>query len=450
MFTKIIKMSAVTLLSAAMLGSTAYGQVATITDPAMSERIQFAGRGGPVSGELSVVQSQSQVLQFDTNIGHSLISDPEIADIIPMTDRSLYVLGKKKGTTTLTLFDDNKKLLGVFSVNVTHDLAQLKKKLYELAPNEDIQVSQNGDSIVLSGNASSSSVALMAAGLAEQHAPDAVMNAVNTNESQQVMLSVKIAEVQRTASKALGLATNATYNGTDGNLSFISGVLNPEAFVRGLGNHFEGDHSRYGLTLDALEDNGLLTTLAEPNLVAVSGETAYFLAGGEFPIPVGERSSETGGVEVRIEFKEFGVRLSYTPTVIGDTINLVIEPEVSTLDPANGIRLNAITIPGLITRRASTTVELKNGQSFAIAGLLQESFEDRIRQIPGIGSIPILGALARSSSYERKETELLIIVTPYIVEPYEGADYALPTDDARRPSDAELFILGQVEGGVTP
>ena len=128
----------------------------------------------------------------------------------------------------------------------------------------------------------------------------------------------------------------------------------------------------------------------------------------------------------------------------------MIEPEVSTLDPANGIQLNSITIPGLITRRASTTVELKNGQSFAIAGLLQESFEDSVRQIPGIWSIPILGALARSSSYERRETELLIIVTPYIVEPYEGDDYELPTDNVQRPSDAELFILGQTEGGVTP
>ena len=149
-----------------------------------------------------------------------------------------------------------------------------------------------------------------------------------------------------------------------------------------------------------------------------------FLAGGEFPIPVGQNfgggGAAGGASQITIEFKEFGVRLAYTPTVIGDTINLVIEPEVSTLDPLNGIQLNDIAIPGLITRRAATTIELKNGQSFAIAGLLQETFEDTVSQIPGIGSIPILGALARSSSYERQETKLLIIVTPYIVEPYEG------------------------------
>lgn len=448
MYTKILKISTAAVLAAALLETTSLAQIATINDPAMSERIQLTGLGGPVTGEISIAQSQSQVLQFDTDIGHSLIANPEVADIIPMTDHSLYVLGKEKGTTTLTLFDVNKKLLGVFSVNITHDLAQLKKRIYDLAPNENILVSQNGDSIVLSGNASSSSVSLMAASLAEQHAPNAVMNAVKTNESQQVMLSVKIAEVQRSASKALGLATNYSFSGNDGNLSFFSGILNPEAFIAGIANTTEG-RSQIGVTLDALEDNGLLTTLAEPNLVAISGETAYFLAGGEFPIPVGTNSND-GGLDVRIEFKEFGVRLSYTPTVIGDTINLVIEPEVSSLDPANGIILDSITIPGLITRRASTTVELKNGQSFAIAGLLQESFEDRIRQIPGIGSIPILGALARSSSYERNETELLIIVTPYIVEPYEGSDYNLPTDNAQRPTEAELFILGEVEGGITP
>ena len=453
MFTKIIKTNVAAGAIIAALSTSALAQVVTVNDPALNERIELIGQGGPVTGELSIALSQSQVLQFDTNIDHSLIADPDIADIIPITDRSLYILGKERGTTTLTLFDTSKKLLGVFSVNITHDLAQLKKRLYELAPNENIEVRANGESIILSGDATSSSAARMAMNLAEQHAPGAVMNAINTNESQQVMLSVKIAEVQRSASKALGLSATGQHNGTDGTLAFSSGILNPDAFVAGLGVTTEG-RSTFSLMLDALEEKGLLTTLAEPNLVAISGETASFLAGGEFPIPVGQNfgggGAAGGASQITIEFKEFGVRLAYTPTVIGDTINLVIEPEVSTLDPINGIQLNDIAIPGLITRRASTTIELKNGQSFAIAGLLQETFEDTVSQIPGIGSIPILGALARSSSYERQETELLIIVTPYIVEPYEGSDYVLPTDNVKRPQDLELFLLGQVEGGTAP
>jgi len=197
--------------------------------------------------------------------------------------------------------------------------------------------------------------------------------------------------------------------------------------------------------LDALEQKGVLTTLAEPTLVAVSGETANFLAGGEFPVPVAS-AAEDGSIRITIEFKEFGVKLAYTPTVVGDKINLVIEPEVSVLDPQNGIVLNSIEIPGLITRRASTTVDLKNGQSFAIAGLLQEVFEDDVDQIPGLGSIPIIGALARSSSYRKNESELMIVVTPYIVEPVEGDDILTPTDTFKRPTEGDLFLRGAVEG----
>ncbi len=445
---QLLKMGSVGLFGTLACALTpAYGQTTVINDPALNERINLRSHSGPVSGDLTIATNQSQVLQFDAKIGHSLIANPEIADIIPMTDRSIYVLGKEKGTTTLTLFDENKTLLGVFGVNVTHDLAQLKRMLYELAPNEDIQVHSNAGAIVLSGNVSSPSVAQLASNLAAQHSPGAVMNTVQSNASQQVMLSVKIAEVQRTASKALGLSSRTFFNDGRDSLGFVSGLLNPEAFASALGRVRVGEFD-VDLLFDALEDNGVLTTLAEPNLVAVSGETAYFLAGGEFPIPVSERAEEDGRTNIGIEFKEFGVRLSYTPTVIGDTINLVIEPEVSALDPNNGIRFSNITIPGLVTRRAATTVELKNGQSFAIAGLLQESFEDRIRQIPGISSIPILGALARSSSYERKETELLIIVTPYLVEPIESSDIELPTDNFQRPSDIDLFIGGQVEMGV--
>ena len=423
----------------------ANAQVATMNDPSLNERIQLLGQGGPVSGEFSIASGKSQVLQFDTEIDHALISNPAIADIIPMSDRSLYVLGKNNGKTSLTLFDEDRDLLGVFGVNVTYDLDQLRRRIYELAPESDISIRTNGDSIVLSGSAASPAISSMAMSLAEQHAPGKVMNAISVSQSQQVMLSVKIAEVQRTASKALGLSANAFFNNGRDSLNFFSGVFNPESFAQGIGTIRVGEFD-IDILFDALEDQGILTTLAEPNLVAMSGETAYFLAGGEFPVPVAEDASNNR-TTITIEFKEFGVKLAYTPTIIGDNINLIIEPEVSTLDPTNGIQLTNIVIPGLVTRRASTTVELKNGQSFAIAGLLQETFQDRVRQIPGLGSLPIIGALARSSAYERNETELVIIVTPYIVEPTENIDYTLPTDKVVRPTDAELFIGGIVEQG---
>ncbi len=445
------------IATAALLGTAVLpvqAQVTTMDDPSLSERIRLSPTGQPVSGNVSIAAGQSQVLHFDAPIAHSLIADPDVADLVPMSDQSLYVLGKKTGMTTLTLFDAGKRLRGVFKVNVDHDLAALKKSLYDLAPNENIEVRSNGDSVVLSGSASSPAIANMARQLAEQHGVQSVMNAVDTGASRQVMLQVRIAEVERSVSKRMNLSSGARYPNSgavpDGDhlLSLQSGVLDIESFVNGLATFELGDFN-IDVFYDALEEQGLITTLAEPNLVAMNGETAYFLAGGEFPIPVGE-DTQNGGSRIRIEFKEFGVKLAYTPTIIGDKISMKVEPEVSSLDPNNGIVLNFITVPALITRRASTTVELKNGQSFVIAGLLQDRFESELQGIPGISSIPILGALARSPGYARRETELMIIITPFFVEPYEGSDYVLPNDFANRPSDADLFLGGIVERGRTP
>ena len=434
------------LLAAFSLPISTQAQVTTISNPTLNDKVELNTSNGPVAGNIEIAMGKSRVLQFDRKVGHSLIANPEIADIIPMTDMSIYVLGKTKGITSLTLFDENQSLLGVFDVNISHDMGALKHRIYELAPNEQIDVRTNGDSIVLSGKASSPAIAAMAQELAEQHAPGKVLNVIETSKSQQVMLSVRIAEVERSISKELGLKYSTFFEDVEG-LGVLNGLLDPSKFANGVLEHNFGLNSNINtnIILDALEENGVLTTLAEPSLVAVSGETAHFLAGGEFPVPVAS-NAQGEGTTVTIEFKEFGVKLAYTPTVIGDTINLVIEPEVSVLDPNNGITLNNIVIPGLVVRRAHTTVDLKNGQSFAIAGLLQESFEDTVSQIPGIGNIPILGALARSSKYKKKETELLIIVTPHIVEPIEETNITLPTDNFIRPSDSEIFFEGKTEG----
>ena len=428
--------------------SVSTAQVTTVADPSLNDRISLASYAGPVSGSIDVASGKSRVLQFDTAVGHTLIADPGIADLIPMTDQSIYVLGKKKGTTSLTLFDKEQNLLGVFDLNVSHDLAGLRQRLYQIAPNERIEVRANGDSIILSGNVSDSGTAATAAKMAEQLAPGMVLNTLQAPKSQQVMLKVKIAEVQRSTSKALGLSTNAFFNNGSESLRFLSGFINPQAIAQGTATFRLGDVD-IAMLFDALEEKGVLSTLAEPTLVAVSGETANFLAGGEFPIPVGgsvEQDEDSSNRTTTIQFKEFGVRLSYTPTIIGDTISLVVAPEVSVLDPANGIQANGFVIPALVTRRAKTTVELKNGQSFAIAGLLQESFEDNVAQMPWFGNIPIIGALARSTDFQKRNTELVIIVTPYIVEPHEGSDYTLPTDNLVLPTEQDLFMNGTLEG----
>ncbi|NNC36216.1 MAG: type II and III secretion system protein family protein [Hyphomonadaceae bacterium] len=429
--------------------SISSAQVTTIADPSLNDRISLVSYAGPVSGSIDMASGKSRVLQFDTAVGHTMLADPSIADLIPMTDQSIYVLGKNKGTTSLTLFGKEQNLLGVFDLNVSHDLAGLKQRLYQVAPNERIEVRSNGDSIILGGQVSDPSVAATAVRMAEQIAPGKVLNIIASPKSQQVMLRVKIAEVQRSTSKALGLSTNAFFNNGAETLSFLSGVLNPSSFAAGSAQ-FQLGEVNMNMFFDALEEKGVLSTLAEPTLVAVSGETANFLAGGEFPIPSGGSVviAEDGASDrtVRIQFKEFGVKLAYTPTIIGDTISLVIAPEVSVLDPANGIQANGFVIPALVTRRAKTTIELKNGQSFAIAGLLQETFEDNVAQIPWFGNIPIIGALARSSDYQKRKSELVIIVTPYIVEPHEGSDYTLPTDNLVMPSESEIFINGEVEG----
>ena len=206
-------------------------------------------------------------------------------------------------------------------------------------------------------------------------------------------------------------------------------------------------------TLNALEQKGAVTTLAEPTLVALSGETASFLAGGEFPIPVAQDSSGagTGSIAITVEFKPFGVSLAFTPTVLADgVINMVVAPEVSSIDPTNSVVINNLRIPGLQTRRAKTVVELRDGESFAMAGLLRKDFQDTVRQFPILGSLPIIGTLFRSTNFQKEDTELVIIVTPRLVRPVRAAAMKVPTDRVTPPAEMELFTLGRTDNGVTP
>ncbi len=413
------------------------------------EVINLSSSGSPYIDEITVPSGKSMVLRFDMPVSEASVGNPDTADIVPLTDQSVYILGKQRGSTNLTLVGPNKRVLGVIDVQVSYDTLNLKRRLHDMLPGEPIEVRANGDSVVLSGKVSSNSAMTRALQIAEPFAAGKVVNALELGASQQVMLKVRFAEVERTASKALGISTNALFD-DDSIDGLRSNFVNPTliesdsfAFLR---DTFQIGDASIDVLLDALEQRGMATILAEPTLIALSGQPASFLAGGEFPVPVGS-TAEDGGVRIQIEFKEFGVRLAFTPTVIGEKISLLVAPEVSELDPQAGIELNDVVIPGLKTRKASTTVELKNGQSFAIAGLMQKNFLDDLDQMPGASSVPILGALMRSARYKRDETELAIIITPYIVEPVDDGSLRLPTDDVTLPHEFELFALGRTEGG---
>jgi pilus assembly protein CpaC len=283
------------------------------------------------------------------------------------------------------------------------------------------------------------------------------------------MLEVRFSEMSRGAAKQLNINHSFVNDsgkfvggigdvGSKGAAAIVSGgtvdltPLTNGAGVLGRLTEFAG--LNIASALDALERKGLATTLAEPTLIALSGETASFLAGGEFPIPVAQSSSGgtdgTGGSNaITVEFKPFGVSLGFTPTVLDDgIINLVVQPEVSSIDPSASVTINGLTVPGLQTRRASSTLELRDGQSFALAGLLRKDFQDTVRQFPILGSLPIIGALFRSSGFQKSETELVIIVTPRLVKPMRAEDVRLPTDRVAPPHELDLFLMGRTDKAV--
>jgi pilus assembly protein CpaC len=308
------------------------------------------------------------------------------------------------------------------------------------------------DGIVLSGQVSSTAKLDRALDLANRYAPDRVSNLMVVGGTQQVMLKVRFAEMNRTITKNLSssvtFADGGRFGGESGTL-LGSGVNDGLFDYRGgiaAGVQFGGSIGglEFGVLLEALEAKGMVRTLAEPNLTALSGQEAKFLAGGEFPVP-GE--SDSGGIT--IEYRPFGVEMNFTPVVVDkDIINLTINAAVSSLDTANGFDPgNGAVIPAFKRRETSTTVEMRDGESFAIAGLLQDDFRDANSQIPWIGDLPVLGALFRSSEYQRAQTELVIIVTPHLVTPVAGEALALPTDRVRIPTERELFLFGDVAKG---
>jgi len=444
-----VRLSKATRASAMALAGLALVVGPLAAAPAAAQTAATAG-----SVELVVPAGKSQVLEIPSAYSDLMIANPEIADVLPLSSRSVYVVGKKLGSTALTVYGPGKRLIAATNIVVSADVDGLKTRLNELLPAErDITVRPANESVVLSGTVSSAPVLQRALALAETYAPGKVVNMMGVEGVQQVMLSVRFVEMQRTAAKGLRSNVAGTYFtgngdnqisvGTGDTLVNAAGAL-IDSFGAAAGS-FTGADGDLTLLIDALESKGVVKTLAQPNLVAMSGDTASFLAGGEFPIPVAQ-DSDSGRTTITVEFKQFGIALAFTPTVLKDgLINLVVNPEVSSIDETNAVTTSGLRIPGIKVRRANTTVELRDGESFTIAGLMAEDYRNDIRQYPLLGDLPVLGALFRSSGYQRSETELVIVVTPHLVTP-RRAVAATPADKFVPPSDFELFLLGTQNG----
>jgi len=447
-----------------------------VQTPEVQKKVKPAGQKKPDSiyhveskGErldVKVTIHKTETIDIAYPFTEALVGNAEVADVVPLTDRSIYIVGKKVGVTRLTLLDASKRMMGIIDVEVTYDLGGLRSRIRENGEMSGIKVSSVNGKLLLTGIAVDAVAMQQVLLLAEQIAPGDVTNAMKVAAPQQVMLEVRFIEADRTASRALGVNATIAGNRAIGvtgaeNTSGTVGVDGDGDLVNGLVNNLAGGLASNavpfgsligrvlagGTTADifvkALEERGLARRLAEPNLVALSGDTASFLAGGEFPFPV-----SSDGDKISVEFKKFGIGLAFTPTVLSaGQINLKIEPEVSELDSTNYIKVGKnIEIPSLIVRRASTTVELRDGQSFAIAGLLQSTSIKNQRQLPWLGDVPVLGALLRSAAWQKRETDLVIIVTPRLVKPkVPGQKLVTPLDSHLPSNDKEFFLRGQQE-----
>ncbi|MEO0938686.1 MAG: type II and III secretion system protein family protein [Pseudomonadota bacterium] len=444
------------LMKATLLGLTLTVAPLAITAPAQADTLRVVKQG--TARTLEVPMNRAVVVESDTPFAELSIANPAIADISSLSDRTIYVLGKAPGLTTLTLLDANGRLITNVDVRVAADVSEFKERLRQILPGEKIEVRTANDGIVLSGTVSSAARLSRALDLAERYAPERVSNLMSVGGVQQVMLKVRFAEMERTVSKSLSssLALSGSVLGGDLGIEGESGTfldgdnsitppitVTPEsegAILFG----FNAGNLQVGLLLEALEQKGVVRTLAEPNLVALSGQEAKFLAGGEFPIPVAQDNDT-----ITIEFKPFGIGLNFIPTVVDkDLINLQLEASVSSVDPANSIDTGGIAIPAFATRRTSSTVEMRDGESFAIAGLLQDDFTDVAGQVPWLGDVPVLGTLFRSANYQRSQSELVIIVTAHLVTPTRGEALALPTDRVKPPSERDLFLFGRTAAGT--
>ncbi|MEC4560895.1 type II and III secretion system protein family protein [Pseudomonas inefficax] len=449
-----------------------------------------AGYSAMPAANTNIVQVpiyKSRTISTRTPVRKISVGNPDIADILITSPTQLYLLGRSLGTTNVLLWDSNNRLIETMDVEVVHDLTGLKTKLHQLLPEENIEVFSAQGALVLRGQvrsagamdtamkvaktyAAQTSSVVQGKGEAAEAAPAQsleVINLLSVGGSQQVMLEVKVAEMQRSLIKNLNVRFNAL--GSSGNWSgggFNNGqglgltpgggsILSPGSLIgggKGLFAQFLSDDFLFNVVLEASKDNGSAKVLAEPTLTTLTGQQAEFISGGEFPIPITEDDGIT------IEYKEFGVGVKFLPVVLDSgRINLNLNVSVSELSNVNSLvldtGLNSIlgdgvtqVIPSLTKRSAESTVELGNGQTIAIAGLISENTRDFVSRFPGLGDLPILGHLFRSQSFINGETELVILVTPHLAKPVDAKAVRLPTEKFVEPSDLDFYLLGKTKG----
>jgi pilus assembly protein CpaC len=397
---------------------------------------------------------KSIAIDLPADIKDVLVADPKIANAVIRTSRRVYIIGVAIGQTNIFFFDAEGRQIAGFDIAVTRDLNGVRGALRQTFPNADIRIEGVGaDGIMLSGTAASPSEAQQAFDLASRLVGDGtkVVNGINVRGRDQVMLKVTVAEVQRDVIKQLGidLSGSATY----GSGTFTYGVSNPfSATGQALStNAFTAGMRNLSVTLRAMERAGVVRTLAEPNLTAISGETATFMAGGSFPVPSGLQCSPPPVVQCQtsIEFKKFGVSLVFTPIVLTEgRISLKVMTEVSDLSTDNAVTLsqqgNNITVPSIVTRRADTVVEIPSGGSLALAGMIQQKTKQQINGVPGLIQVPIIGALFKSRDYINNQSELVVLVTPYIVHAVAQSKLSRPDDGYGDPADPSTILLGRL------
>ena len=441
------------------------GDAGTERGNTMQIHIRAPGEG-PVSEHIDLPLSKSAVIHLPVDVADVLITNPEIADAVVRTPRRAYILGNNIGQTNAFFFDANGELLLDLDIRVERDLAPLQESLERFLPAARIRAEAMNDHIVLSGSAPSASDADTALQIARRWVEDEsrVMSMIDVEAREQVMLRVRIVEMQRTIVRQLGVNLSAT--GSSGEFDFAVATEQEFSLVGralsglnlgGTWNPASGAFDSVSSSLQALERIGLVRTLAEPNLTAITGESANFLAGGEFPVPVG-RDREGN---IIVEFKPFGVGLGFTPVVLSEgRISLRISTEVSELTNQGALEMAAgvvrdddgeivgtipgLTIPALNVSRAETTVELPSGGSLVLAGLIQEETRQNLDGVPGVQNLPVLGALFRSRDFENQETELVVLVTPYLVDPANPDALSTPTDGFRTANEAETLIFGRI------
>jgi pilus assembly protein CpaC len=400
--------------------------------------------------KIQIERNEGTLLRIDQPAASVFVANPAIADVAVKSPRLIYVLGKKPGETTLYVVDGNEKVLLSSTVVVVHNLSRLTEELHRVVPDGDVVPHSVDAGIVLDGAVATAAEAEDARRLATRFLGEGeeVIDHLAITAANQVNLRVRVAEVSRSVVKQLGIDWNMAIN----TAGFAFGMVTPAFAANSLGlgtvaqtsAGFPISYSNGAVDLNALitalSTEGLVSVLAEPNLTALSGETASFLAGGEFPIPVPQDNNSSA---ITVQFKKFGVSLAFTPTLLGNRrISLRVAPEVSALTNDGAIRLGDFVIPALTTRRAETTVELASGQSFAIAGLIQNNQRVDANKIPGLGDIPILGDLFKSDRFQRQESELVILVTPYIVQPVSAPRMAAPTDATTGTEGSQKLAYG--------